>query len=84
MVASSPGHTSFQCCTLKAGGPDKRSHVECNSGGTVIIIRGRPGMIANYAKCTVLATVHYKLNFELHMLCSYAGQGLYTAWDSRS
>ena len=42
-------------------------------------------MIANRAirtKCTVLAIVHYKLNFELHMLCSYTGQDLYTAWDS--
>ena len=41
--------------------PGKRSHVECNSGGTVIIMRGRPGMIANRAirsKCTVLAIVH--------------------------
>ena len=77
-------HPAFQCYTLKTGGPGKRSHVGYNSGGTVIIMRGRPGMIANCAKCTVLAIVHYKLNFELHMLCSYAGQDLYTAWDLRS
>ena len=39
--------------------PGKRSHVGCNSGagaqgGTVISMRGRPRMIANRAKCTVL------------------------------
>ena len=59
------------------GEPGKRSHVGCNSGGTVIIMRGRLGMITNLATYEVhgyiVHLVQVRVNFELHM-CSYAGK----------